>query len=267
VLYPIGEDGIMHWSAMAVLLLLGSAQHAAAADLKPDTVAAFDRYIRETEQRLNARKAFLWSDESPARAQRVRQGEVVVEPTGAKPLTEVAGGLIHDWVGAVFVPRATLAATLEHVEDYDHARTFHREVMDSHILAHSGNDFRVYMRLLKKKVITVVLDTEHDIHYFPIDATHCRSQSRTTRITEVDNPGKPDERELPPGTGHGFLWRLDTYWRFEERDGGTWIECEAISLTRDIPTGLGWLIEPIIRSLPRESLENTLRETAAALAR
>jgi hypothetical protein len=123
------------------------------------------------------------------------------------------------------------------------------------------------MRLLKKKVITVVLDTEHDIHYFPVDATHCRSQSRTTRIAEVDNPGKPDERELPPGTGHGFLWRLDTYWRFEERDGGTWIECQAISLTRDIPTGLGWLIEPIIRSLPRESLENTLRETAAALGK
>jgi len=257
----------MNQSAMAVLLLFGGALHVAAADLKPATVEAFDRYIRETEQRLNARKAFLWADESPVRAQRVRQGEVVVEPTGAKALTEVAGGLIHDWVGAVFIPGVTLASTLEHVEDYDRARTFHREVMDSHILAHSGNDFRVYMRLLKKKVITVVLDTEHDIHYFPIDVTHCRSQSRTTKIAEVDNPGKPDERELPPGMGHGFLWRLDTYWRFEERDGGTWIECQAISLTRDIPTGLGWLIEPIIRSLPRESLENTLRETAAALGK
>jgi hypothetical protein len=252
---------------MAVLLLLSAARCASPAGLKPASVEAFDRYIHQTEQRLNARKTFLWADESQGRNRRVRSGEVVVEPAGAKPIIEVADGLIHDWLGAVFIPGPTLAATLEHVQDYDHARTLHHDVMDSRILSHNGNDYRVYMRLLKKKVITVVLDTEHDIHYFPIDATHCRSQSRTTKIAEVYDPGKPDERELPPGTGHGFLWKLDTYWRFQERDGGTWIECEAISLTRDIPTGLGWLIEPIIRSLPRESLENTLLETAAAFAK
>ena len=257
----------MKWNAVAALLLLMHPRGTLAADLRPATVQAFDRYIQQTEQRLNARKVFLWADESADRNRRVKNGEVVVEPTGSKPVIDVTDGLIHDWVGAVFLPGINLAATLEHIQDYDHARTLHHEVVDSRILAHSGNDFRVYMRLLKKKVITVVLDTEHDIHYFPIDATHCRSQSRTTKIAEVDNPGKANERELPPGTGHGFLWRLDTYWRFQERDGGTWIECQAISLTRDIPTGLGWLIEPIIRSLPRESLENTLRETAAAFAK
>jgi hypothetical protein len=256
----------MRLLALTVLLVLGGAPCAFPADLKPATVAAFDRYIQQTEQRLQARRSFLWADESPDRAQRVRAGEVVVDPAGAKPVIAIDDGLVHDWVGAVFVPAVTLAATLEHVEDYDHARTRHREVMDSHIISHHGNDFLVYMRLVKKKVITVVLNSEHDIRYFPIDATHCRSQSKTIKIAEVDNPGKRDESELPPGTGHGFLWKLDTYWRFQERDGGTWIECEAISLTRDIPTGLGWLIEPIIRSLPQESLENTLRETAAGLA-
>jgi hypothetical protein len=252
--------------AVAVLLILRGAQCAFPADLKPATVAAFDRYIQQTEQRLNNRKSFLWADESPDRARRVRGGQVVVESTGAKPVIAIDDGLIHDWVGAVFVRGVNLAATLNHVEDYDHARTRHREVMDSHIISHHGNDFLVYMRLVKKKVITVVLDSEHEIHYFPIDATHCRSQSKTVKIAEVDNPGKRDEHEMPPGTGHGFLWKLNTYWRFQERDGGTWIECQAISLTRDIPTGLGWLIEPIIRSLPQESLENTLRETAAALS-
>ena len=247
------------------LLLMMAAPGAFPADLKPATVEAFDRYIQKTEQRLNMRKNFLWADESAERSRRVRNGEVVVEPAGPKPISEITDGLIHDWVGSVFVPGVTLAATLEHVEDYDHARTRHREVVASRVIAHKGNDFLVYMRLLKKKMITVVLDTEHDIHYYPIDATHCRSQSKTVKIAEVDNPGKKDERELPPGTGHGFLWKLDTYWRFQERDGGTWIECEAISLTRDIPTGLGWLIEPVIRSLPRDSLDSTLRETAGAL--
>ncbi len=255
----------MRLCALAVLLFLSGAPCAMPAELKPATVAAFDRYIQQTEQRLNQRKTFLWADESPERERRVRGGEVVVEPTGAKPVIEVTDGLIHDWVGAVFVPGVNLATTIAHVEDYDHSRTRHREVMESHIISHRGNDFLVSMRLMKKKVITVVLDSEHDIHYFPIDATHYRSQSRTVKITEVDNPGKHDEKELPQGTGHGFLWKLYTYWRFQERDGGTWIECEAISLTRDIPTGLGWLIEPIIRSLPQDSLENTLRETANAL--
>jgi hypothetical protein len=81
----------------------------------------------------------------------------------------------------------------------------------------------------------------------------------------VENPGRPDEREKPPGTGEGFLWRLNSYWRFAERDGGVWVECQAVSLTRDIPTGFGWIVDPIIRNLPKESLENTLRSTRAAL--
>jgi len=255
----------MRLCTLAVLLLSGGAGCAFPSDLKPATVAAFDRYIQQTAQRQNQRKTFLWADESAERRNRVHTGEVVVEPAGARPISDVADGLIHDWIGSVFVPGVTLATTLEHVEDYDHARTHHREVIESHVISHRGNDFLVFMRLVKKKVITVELDTEHDIHYFPIDAMHCRSESRTVKIAEVENPGKRDEHEMPPGTGHGFLWKLDTFWRFQQRDGGTWIECEAISLTRDIPTGLGWLIEPIIRSLPRESLENTLRETASAL--
>src|SRR5947199_67458 len=131
--------------------------------------------------------------------------------------------------------------------------------------------FDVYIReteqrLPKKKVITVVLSTEHDVKYTPVDKNRWRSVSRSTKIAEVDKAGKPEEREKPPGTGEGFLWKLNSYWRFEERDGGVWVECEAISLTRNVPTGLGWVVEPIIRDLPKESLANTLRSTRNALA-
>jgi hypothetical protein len=108
---------------MALLLLVSGAQCASPADLKAATVEAFDRYIGQTEQHLNTRKSFLWADESPDRNRRVRKGEVVVEPTGANPLVDVTDGLIHDWVGAVFIPGATLAQTLDHVRDYDRART------------------------------------------------------------------------------------------------------------------------------------------------
>jgi hypothetical protein len=239
---------------------------AAAADLKPKTLEAFDKYVRETDERLAAAKTFLWVDESPDRVSRARQGEIVVQPFQKKPEIGVPNGLIHDWVGAVFIPGATLERVLATVQDYNrHKEIYKPEVLDSRVLAHQDGDFRIYLRLLKKKVITVVLNTDHEVKYTRVDDTRWRSVSRTTKIAEVDNPGKPGEREKPPGTGEGFLWRLNTWWRFAERDGGVWVECQAVSLTRDIPTGLGWLIDPIIRNLPKESLENTLRATRGAL--
>jgi hypothetical protein len=254
----------MKWMAMFALLL-GQAR---AADLKPATVEAFDRYIRQAEQRLDTSKSFLWADESPERARRLRQGEIVVELFSRKPDIEVPGGLVHHWVGAVFIPGATLETTLTMVQDYDHDKDVYKpEVIDSRLLDRKGNDYNIYLRLLKKKVLTVVVNTEHEVRYIQVDRTRWRSNSRTTKVAEVDKAGKPGERELPPGTGHGFLWRLNSYWRFEERDGGIWVECDAISLTRDVPMGLGWLIEPIVRDLPKESLVNTLRATRAALVK
>ncbi len=255
--------------AMAGCLGLLQVPEVAAAELKPATVQAFGDYIRGVESRLEVRlkgPAFLWSDDSPERVRRVRQGQVLAESlTGDKPMG-VSGGLIHDWIGAVFIPGTTLQKTLALVQNYNnHKNVYKPEVVDSRLLSRQDDDFKIYLRLLKKKVITVVLDTEYDVHYFKLDATRRHSRSYSTKIAEVENAGKTNQRELPVGHDHGFLWRLDSYWRFQERDGGVYIECEAISLTRDIPTGLGWLIAPIIRELPRESLINTLAKTRAAL--
>jgi hypothetical protein len=252
----------MRW----IVPLVAMALPAAAAELKPKTVEAFDKYVRQTEERLASSKVFLWADELPERAQRARAGQVVVAPFHKKPEIGVPDGLIHDWVGSVFISGATLERTLALVQDYNHHKDVYKpEVLDSRILSHQENTFQIYLRLLKKKVITVVLNTEHEVKYTKLDATRWRSVSRTTKIAEVENPGKPDEREKPPGTGEGFLWRLNSYWRFEQRDGGVWVECQAVSLTRDIPTGLGWLVDPIIRNLPKDSLENTLKATRASL--
>jgi hypothetical protein len=255
----------MRWIAIAALF----ATSAAAAELKPVTVEAFDQYIRQTEARLDSAKGALWADESPERARRVRAGEIVVQPFNAKPDWSVkGGGLLHDWVGSVFIPGATVEQVLALVQDYSrHKDVYKPEVVESRIISREDHHFRIFLRLLKKKVITVQLNTEHDVRYSQLAPKRWRSISRTTRIAEVDNPGKPGEREKPPGTGEGFLWRLNSYWRFEERDGGTFVECQAISLTRDVPTGLGWIIEPVIRNLPKESLENTLRATRSTLAK
>jgi hypothetical protein len=238
--------------------------------LKPRTLQAFEAYIREAEggmePTLCGARPFLWTDLNSERAQQVRRGQIVAEFwSGEKPV-EVINGLIHDWVGAVFILNAVVEDALVMVQNYDnHKNIYKPEVMDSRLVSHNGNDFQIFLRLLKKKVITVVLDTDHDVHYQSVDANRWFCRSYTTRIAEVENAGTPKETVLAPDTGYGFLWRLYSCWRFQERDGGVYVECRAISLTRDIPLGLAWIIEPIIRKLPKESLINTLKATRDAL--
>ena len=156
----------MRWTAVAALLALP----AIAAELKPKTVEAFDRYIGETEKRLANSKTFLWADESPERMQRIKAGEILVQPVHARAVNPVTGGLVHDWVGSVFIPGATLERTLAMVQDYDrHKDIYKPEVVGSRVISHDGNDYRIFLRLLKKKVITVVLNSEHEVKYIPID--------------------------------------------------------------------------------------------------
>lgn len=257
---------------------LALAATADAAELKPETVAAFNHYAELTQARIDSeladRGAFLWVDRlqperrAAANAQ-LREGKIVIEKLetldNGKRIP-VPGGMIHHWIGTVFIPGATLVQTLALEQDYDHHRDyFHPDVVRSKILRLDGNDFVVELRFLKKKVITTVLDTEHEVHYQMMDATHAWSRSHTTRIQEVDNPGKPNEHLEPEGHGNGFLWRMNTYWRFEEKDGGVYVESESISLTRDIPEGLGWMIGPFVSSIPRESLTFTLVTTRSAV--
>ena len=251
---------------------------ASAADLKPQTIEAFERYARLAEAQFDSeiaqRGPFLWLERLPesrraAMDAELRAGKVVIERLETREndqRLEVPDGLIHHWIGTVFIPGATLAETLALEQDYDHHRDFfHPDVARSKTLRRNGNDFEVELRFYKKKVITTVLETEHEVHYEFIDSKHAWSRSRSTRIQEVDDAGKPDERLEPVGHDRGFLWRMDTYWRFEEKDGGTYVESQSISLTRDIPTGLGWLIGPYVASVPRESLTFTLATTRSAV--
>jgi hypothetical protein len=116
------------------------------------------------------------------------------------------------------------------IQDYDnHKNVYKPEVVDSKLIRRHENDFQIYLRLLKKKVITVVLDTDHEVHYRPVDKTRSVCSSYTTRIAEVENAGSHDEHILQPDTGYGFLWRLYSYWHFEGRDAGVVVECRAIA--------------------------------------
>jgi hypothetical protein len=262
-------------TAVAHCLVICGLTQAGRAQQK-QTTDAFDRYITAAERRVTRARgksdSFLRIDalSAPQRTEvmeRLRRGEVVIEKQGETP-SAISGGLIHDWVGTVLIPKVTLAQVLALVQDYDHSHQHYApDVMKSRLVSHSGDDFQVFMRLHKHKVVTVVLDTEYNVHYGRLDTTHQLSFSRSTRVSEIANPGTADERTLTAGHDHGFMWRLNSYWAFEQVDDGVLIECEAISLTRDIPSGLGWMIGPFVNGIPRESLQFTLGATRNALVK
>ncbi len=270
--------------ALAVSLLGWPARGAAGsepapAELKPTTVGAFEKYLRLTdarnEQELKQGAPFLWIDalleaERAAAYAALKRGEVEIErletrEDGAK--IHCPDGLIHHWVGAVFIPGATLDETLALLEDYDHHSIYYApDVQRSKIEQHTGDNFRVFLRFKRKKIITVVLNTVHEVRYSRDVAARAHSRSSAVRIAEVEHPGENGEREKTPGDDGGFLWRMETWWRFEERDGGTYVQSEVVSLTRDIPVALKWLIGPFVTSIPKETLAATLRATRKGIA-
>ena len=253
---------------------------AAATELKLEAVRGFEQYVQLTERQiqgdLGPGGTFLWVNTLPqARRQeaaaRLRLGQVVIErmeDREAASSISTPGAMIHHWVGTVLIPGATLAQVLRTIQDYDrHQEYYAPEVVKSRMLEHSGSDFRIYLRLKREKVITVEFNTEHEIHYQYLDTDRAYSESRSRRMAELKDPGEAGERELPAGEEHGFLWRLNSYWRFSESREGVYVQCEAVSLTRDIPTGLGWLVGRFVESIPKESLGLTLQSTRTAVLR
>jgi hypothetical protein len=247
-------------------------------ELRPATNAAFDRYVRMTEQRneleLKSGKDLLWIDslgeaEQTKAYAELKQGAVKMSKldtldNGAE--IAVPGGMIHHWVGLAFIPGARVDDVLAILEDYDRQSVYYApDVVRSKIESRDGDHFRVLLRFRRKKFVTVVLDTEHDVRYFRDSPTMAHSRSSTVRISQVENPGTKDEKLKPAGNDDGFLWRMDTWWRVVERDGGVYVQSEVVSLTRDIPTGVGWLVKPFVTSIPQESLEFTMEATRKAV--
>ncbi len=241
-----------------------------AVDLKPETMQAFDRYIAATEAKLQPRwsgEHFLWFDDSPAIRQRLLAGEVVAQPIEGNGVATLPGGLIQDWIGAVFVPDTTVKSVLAIVQDYPkHTEIYKPDVVDVKVQTHTGGDFMIRTRVVKAKFfISDVLDIENEIHFVTLDPKRTYSRSASLRVTEIANPGKHNERELPPGHDRGLMWRINGYWFFEESDGGVFITCESITLTRDIPFLMAKMLSPILHELPAEALKTSLEKTRNAI--
>jgi hypothetical protein len=266
------QNGWGSWPAAGLLLLL-AAPAWVAAQPTPEATAAFNSYVERVEGRLDAQHRSGDSFLAPVDWARLRQGELIIEQLTAGAGTELPGALLHDWRGTAFIAGGKAADFERLMKDFNaYPKVYPPQVLTAKVLEHDGDHFQATMRVRQKHVLTVVMDTTYDITFGRPDpgsfaAQRGYSTSRSTQIAEIDSPETPHERALGPGEEHGFLWRMNTYWSYEERDGGLYIQIESVSLSRSIPTGLGWLIGPFVESVPRDSLEFTLRATRDALRR
>ncbi|HEV3036246.1 MAG TPA: hypothetical protein VHA33_00405 [Candidatus Angelobacter sp.] len=249
-----------------------------AAELQKKTSSAFDHYVQLTEARIAGEmgdaNSFLWVDRQPEARRKellslLSKGQVVVQhmetQEGGKEIP-IPDGMVHHWMATVFVPGVNLQQTLSMMQDFErHTEIYKADVIKAKVLNHKGDDFQLYLRLHRKTVVTVVYDTQFEIKFFPVDKTREYSRHCATRIVEVENAGRSDEHPDPVGNDRGFLWRLNTYWRYQEKNGGTYIQVEFITLSRSVPAIFAWLVNPYIKSIPHEYLTNLLQTTRSAL--
>jgi hypothetical protein len=256
------------WCVMAAAVVEAFGPARAIAQPPAGALAGWNRLVAAVEQERAAQRfaatdgRFLEMDFEPHRREtrRAVMGGAIVVGSVEPPSDnghEIAtpGATVQRWRGVVYLPGIGLDALLARLEMTPPAD---EDVLRSAVLSRGEHEMRVYLRLQRRKIVTVVFDTEHDVRFERFSQTRAASTSIATRIVEVRDAGQPTESEYAPGTDHGFLWKLNAYWRYEQVDGGVIAECESISLSRTVPFLLRPIVGPMVDSIARESLERTL---------
>jgi putative flippase GtrA len=233
-------------------------------------LAAWDKYVAAVDARhsrsspkdffaLDIRGVDKWREQ----AKRGNVPMVDVDPPGAPDAK------IHHWAGGIYVPNITVDAVVKRLQDYAGRESeFYTEVKASRLIERDGNRVRVFLRLERGAYgVSATLNTEHSVEYRRLGETRAVSRSVATKVAELQNVGRPNERERAPGSDRGFLWRLNAYWRFEQAGDGVLIECESVSLSREVPLLARLFVSRAVDAIARESLERTLRALRAFLIR
>ena len=256
---------------LGLVFLTGGLPRLRALDLQTSTLKAWEDYISRADLHMQARlkgqQPFLWADEAPGRNSVLQRGKAAVAPANGNGVVSVPDGLIHHWIGAVFIAGATLTSLRAIFRDYDSYKEYYKPVVaDSKKLPCNGADERFSM-IWQHRVLFVsaAIEGQYQIHHVEVDPRRGYSIATTTQVREIDSYGQAGEHYLAPGQGSGFIWRMQSIARYEERDGGVYLELEAIALTRDIPSSLRWLVSPIVNHLSINSLTTTLRQTSDAV--
>jgi hypothetical protein len=269
-------------AAICAILFPSWIQILPAAELKPETAKAWNQYYQWADARvrreLSDPKIFLIQNtlapgDKASVQKQLESGEIVVRritnvPSGIR--FEVPDGEIHHWWGSILLRNVTLAKLMPFLQDYDRHAGIFVDVERSRLLSNQGNHYRFLFRLKRSKsVVTAYFNTEQECTYTFYPPNRASSQSVATKIAELENPGTDSEREKTPGNDRGFLWRLVSWWRFEQKGNDVIIELESASLSRDIPAIVKFIpgVSSYIRSTPRESLESVLTSIRQHISR
>jgi hypothetical protein len=255
--------------AVCLLLSLGGAI-VLAGEFEERTRHAYDAYAEQTRQFFLEHIATdgTRSTGVPAPSQTLRAGGIVVGPGGEDGIIGIEAGLLHHWVGTVFIPGVTLDDVLALSHTYTEYPAIYEPVIGAQLLDREDDTFRVLLRLHESAgIVSAVLDVWSTIRYVRLDGTRAYSMSNATEIREVADAAKPTERLLPVGEDRGYLWRANAFTKYFERDGGVYLELETLGLSRRFPRMLGWVIEPIARRIGRKSVEGSLKSFREALLR
>lgn len=249
--HAAGRFGLLSLLTLMMLVLPGRLR----AEPPPAAADGFNTCVQSVEARLARQHSFPQGFLVPQDEAQLLHGGWIVEdltPSGGGTLPDA---LLHHWRGTAFVRGASAAELERAMRSFaDYPRFYAPQVLAASVVEQDGDRYRVWMRVRQRHGITVTLDTTYNVSFGRLDADHGFSLARSTEI-----------REAGTSRDHGYLWRQNTYWSWEERDGGLLLQVESVSLTRSIPFGMGWLIGPYLESIPRESLAFTLRATCQAL--
>lgn len=266
----------MKWAFKSAVALAAMFSVAAnGAELKAETASEWKDYLVRANARMMDRTQgdFLWVNESEQRLQRVRAGEIVVAPIQPKMPISIRHGLVHHWIGATFIPGVRVEDVIATVREYDrYAELYTPAVIRAQVIERSldpehASDHFILTLVNKSFFSKQAVECENTLNYARLDASRWYSQSRTVRVQEWQQYGTSDQHMLPPGEGAGYLWSASTMSRFEERDGGVYVEMETIVLSRDVPVAMRELVNPIIRRVSRSMLVTSLDETRKAVER
>lgn len=231
--------------------------------------AAFDAYVRNVERRLESQHhsagTFLALPNGQAEKD-LNVSSFVLERLTPGRFPGLDGALLEHWRGTAFVP----GATAEQFDDLLRNISSYPKYFAPQILRASEEDYgpetrTVSIRIREEHILTIVLDGSYAVEAGQLDKHHRYSTSRSVQIREIARPGTSKERVLGPGTEAGWLWRMNTYWTYEQRGEGLYLQIETVTLSRSVPRSLGWLVGPYVEAIPRESLAFTLRSVRNAL--
>lgn len=266
------------YAGFAALVLILIAVDCNATEVQQATLAAFEHYVKVTQERFSSTLQpdgpFLWIDSQPEQVrqhyyQELRSGEFVVRQLETRDdgrSIDIPDGMVHHWIGIAFVPGATLKTAEAVLEDYpDYSRIYAPEVRRSKILSRDGDEFRLYLQLYKSSPREVSYNAYYEVHRTWLCPTRIASDSISTRIAQLQYPSKPDSADVPAGQDSGYLWRMNDYWRYEQKDGGVYMQVESISLSRDVPPLLWWFVRGLVHRIARQTMTNLLEANRRAI--